>query len=175
MDCFQKASMFTFKPICQDENNAFWECYKRERVSLCQQTESATSRCRRLNPPDPRHLCSALPSLVTRCPWISCPAARKGRRSRGPARDELQTDVRGRKGLLSRTVGHRGGQRPGLGSRDRHHGTRPRSETALYSTQRFLPTAFFHPPPLSSRLNRFVRTEVCTTQKRPRSSEQRAF
>jgi len=31
LDCFQKASMFTFKPICQDENNAFWECYKRER------------------------------------------------------------------------------------------------------------------------------------------------
>ena len=39
MDCFQKASMFTFKPICQDENNAFWECYKRERVSSAEGRE----------------------------------------------------------------------------------------------------------------------------------------
>ena len=33
LDCFQKASMLTFKPICQEENSAFWSCYKRERVS----------------------------------------------------------------------------------------------------------------------------------------------
>ena len=31
--------MFTFKPICQDENNAFWECYKRKRVSSAEGRE----------------------------------------------------------------------------------------------------------------------------------------
>ncbi|QDZ24517.1 COX assembly mitochondrial protein [Chloropicon primus] len=42
LDCFQKASMFTFKPICQEENNAFWECYKRERGMST--TETAAQR-----------------------------------------------------------------------------------------------------------------------------------
>ena len=44
MDCFQKASMFTFKPICQDENNAFWECYKRKRVSSAEGRERERER-----------------------------------------------------------------------------------------------------------------------------------
>jgi len=36
--------MFTFKPICQDENNAFWECYKRERVSSAEGRERERER-----------------------------------------------------------------------------------------------------------------------------------
>jgi len=36
--------MFTFKPICQDENNAFWECYKRKRVSSAEGRERERER-----------------------------------------------------------------------------------------------------------------------------------